>query len=81
MSAEWKGCNATSRAKSCTRHVWHCPCGQRFDRNGYNMFGGWSFPHQWEHVMLEMVERQRAEAKKLELDVLARDARCRGHVT
>ena len=31
--------------------------------------------------MLEMVERQRAEAKKLELDVLARDARCRGHVT
>ena len=31
--------------------------------------------------MLEMVERQRAEAKKLELDVLARDAHCRGHVT
>ena len=36
---------------------------------------------EWEHVMLERVERQRAEAKKLELDVLARDARCRGQVT
>ena len=24
MSAEWKGCNATSSAKSCSRHVRHC---------------------------------------------------------